>query len=405
MLKAIRRLISDTAVYGIGSALERLIGFLLLPLYTKFLTVGDYGTMAMLMIVSSVFRPLATLGMANSIFRYITQYNEGHERKTVLSVGLISVLVSSLILCIFGLWFARPISVLLIGDSALVLLIRLTLVLAMIGAIGDIPRVVLRAERRVKIVISLNCIMLLVSIPVTIWLVVVEQLGVLGVVVGWLAGEGVVTIISLVFTIRELHLAFDIVKLKQMLAYGAPFVPHRLLAVAMVYFGVYVVRNMLGIDDAGLYSMAIMLTAPLTLLVGTVQRAWVPLKFQIHSEENNPERIFSSIVTYYVAVILYLLVGIAAWAPELLRIFTEESFHRAAALIPVVALIPISSGIYWMIGTGFEKSATNKTPQSSPIIFNTEPFLRKIINRTTHDHPTCCCGYTRTECAHPRNQN
>ncbi len=59
MLRAMRSLLSDSVVYGLGSAAERLIGFLLLPVYTKYLSTGDYGTMAMLVIVNMIFRPFA----------------------------------------------------------------------------------------------------------------------------------------------------------------------------------------------------------------------------------------------------------------------------------------------------------------------------------------------------------
>jgi len=147
---------------------------------------------------------------------------------------------------------------------------------------------------------------------------------------------------------------------RKMLSYGLPLLPHRLQGVVMVSFGSYMVRQMLGLEQAGLYMMAIMLVTPLSMIVATIQVAWVPLKFQIHTEEDDPGAIFRSIVTYYIVGVSYLLVGIAVWAPEVLRVMTEASFHDASSLIPIVALIPAASGVYWMVGTGFEMSDSTK---------------------------------------------
>ena len=73
-----------------------------------------------------------------------------------------------------------------------------------------------------------------------------------------------------------------------MLSYGLPFVPHRLQAVALAQFSLYMVREMLGLGEAGLYQIATKFALPVGVIVNAVQEAWVPFKFQVHAQESEP---------------------------------------------------------------------------------------------------------------------
>ena len=58
-------LLSDAAIYGASSMLGQVIGFLLLPLYTDFLSERQYGILAMLAIVTMLFGGLGSAAMAS----------------------------------------------------------------------------------------------------------------------------------------------------------------------------------------------------------------------------------------------------------------------------------------------------------------------------------------------------
>ena len=66
MFRRLKDLSADTILYGLSSASAQLIGFLLLPLYTKYLTPEDYGILAMLTIVTALFVPLFGVGLKPS---------------------------------------------------------------------------------------------------------------------------------------------------------------------------------------------------------------------------------------------------------------------------------------------------------------------------------------------------
>lgn len=139
-----------------------------------------------------------------------------------------------------------------------------------------------------------------------------------------------------------------------MLAYGLPFVPHRLQGTALAIFGQYMVGSMLGMTDAGLYNVATKFALPLAFVVNAIQNAWVAYKFQIHADDENATEFFRTAITYYLAGILYLWVGVSIWGPEMVWWMTPSQYHAAALLVPLAGLIPLAEGLYYMFGTGIE---------------------------------------------------
>src|SRR5215470_13622109 len=62
----IRRLMRNSLIYALGGALQKLAGFLLIPLYTRVLAVDSYGVMEVLTTLTSSAFVLATLGLPSA---------------------------------------------------------------------------------------------------------------------------------------------------------------------------------------------------------------------------------------------------------------------------------------------------------------------------------------------------
>jgi O-antigen/teichoic acid export membrane protein len=354
MFRKLLSLLSDAAVYGISSLLSQLIGFLLLPVYTRFLTPDDFGVIGMLSIVTLLFSPLANLGMTNAIFRRFSLEKDENARSQVLTTGLCSVAISSLSLLTVLFVFAEEIARLTVGNADATSLVRLSLLSAAAATIGVVPLSILRAQRRVKTTAAVNILKLLISVGCTIWLVVVLDQGVWGVVVGTLVGEVTMAVVQIAMTLRTFRSGANLATWKRMATYGLPFVPHHVQAVALGLFGQYMVREMLGLAETGLYLVAARFALPVSFVVNAVQNSWTAYKFQIHAEDKDAKSFFASTFTYYMAGLSYLWVGVSLWGPELLKLMTAPNFHQASGLVWALTLIPVAQGILYMSGTGGE---------------------------------------------------
>jgi O-antigen/teichoic acid export membrane protein len=240
-------------------------------------------------------------------------------------------------------------------------LVLLSIVSATIACIGNVPRVALRANRNVKTAAGLNLLNVVVYAATTVGFVVFTETGVRGVVLGLLCGDLITTAVALLCTRNYFRPMIDLQTWRGMLRYGLPFVPHHVQAVLLSdLFGKYVIRANLGLGDVGLYDVAAKFATPVLFVVTAVQTSWVAHKFQVHAEDEDSPSFFRSTFTYYCAGLFYLWLGVSVWGPELLRVLASSQFDAGAPLIPVIALIPVAQGLYYMLGTGMELTDDTK---------------------------------------------
>jgi len=347
-------LASDSATYGASTVLTRVVTFLLLPLYTRFLDKEAYGALAMFELMNLVFIPLATFGMATATFRHFNLSKQSDSRDEVFGTALASTAAIATFLFVAAQLFAEQITHILVAEPKYVFLVRLSLCSAYLQSLSRTAYVMMRSDRRAKLLASINLGKVVLSTLITVWLVIFMRWGVKGVVVALLTAEIVALPIYYSLTLRRFRPRPSFTRWKQMVRYGAPFVPHQIQALGIASFGVYMVRYLLSLEQAGVYQVAVRFAAPAALIITAIQTAWVPFKFQVHAEDEQPAVFFGTAMTYYVLLVSYLWMGIAVWGPEVVRLMTTEAFHGAALFTPLVAAIPISRGIYFMTSSGFE---------------------------------------------------
>ncbi len=365
MFKKLLGLLSDSAIYGISGSLRRLVGLILVPLLGWYLSPAELGVMFMLSIVGMLFIPIAGLGMTNAIFRYFNLDKDPHHQGLVLSTGLASVVVSSLLLFALTQIFAPTISVRVIGEENATSLLRLTLVAGLANSIGTVFFVAQRAARQVKLAAAASIFQTLVHAGLTLTLVIGFDQGVRGTVIGSMVSALAGSTVAMLLTFNRFVLRVDWTTWRRMFDYGLPFVPSQLQIVALELFGLYMVRNMLGLEAAGIYGMATKFASPVSLVVNAVEASWVPYKFHIYAEDPDPKAFFRSAMIYFSAGITYLWLGAAIWGPELLRLLMPPTYESAASMIWATTLIPAMQGAYYMAGTGFELQ--NKT-RAMPLV-------------------------------------
>src|SRR5918994_1820838 len=78
---ALRKLVGASAVYGLGSVLVRGLAFVLIPLYTRYLSPAEYGIVALTVTCTVVLRLLYPLGLRGAVSRTYYESGSAQERK------------------------------------------------------------------------------------------------------------------------------------------------------------------------------------------------------------------------------------------------------------------------------------------------------------------------------------
>ena len=79
----------DIVFFGLGMVLVKSLGFLLIPIYTRFLSVADYGALALLVITLQLLSFIFLFGISTASMRYYFDHDaDPSSRRRERSPGL-----------------------------------------------------------------------------------------------------------------------------------------------------------------------------------------------------------------------------------------------------------------------------------------------------------------------------
>jgi hypothetical protein len=104
------RLTRHSAIYGLGDLVARLLGVLLLPLYTAYLSPADYGKIEILVAASAVLLVVLRRGVSEGFFRFYFDSPETAHRRTVVRTTFWFTMTTATVALVLATAFAEPLS-------------------------------------------------------------------------------------------------------------------------------------------------------------------------------------------------------------------------------------------------------------------------------------------------------
>ena len=147
-MSVVKKLASQTAVYGISSIVGRVLTYLLVPIYTAAFAAAEYGVVTGLYAYVSFLNVVFTYGMETTYFRFANR--PGTDRQELYDRTLSLLLLSTVGLTAGLMLLARPLLGLLeipAGNEQYVIWVALILGL---DALTAIPFARLRLENRAR---------------------------------------------------------------------------------------------------------------------------------------------------------------------------------------------------------------------------------------------------------------
>jgi O-antigen/teichoic acid export membrane protein len=353
MFERLKELLRHSAVYGLGSIVARVLGVLLLPLYTRYLTPGDFGLIETLVALSAVLTALVAQSMKSAFFRFYFDSADTARRLLVVRTAFWYVLAASTAVLIAGVVLAQPISWLLFGSRDHDGLV----VAAFVGLWASLNyeqmTSLFRVEQRSSAYVSATLANVAITIAATVLLVVVYDKGPLGVLVGNFTGTLAVYAALLAYSRRSLGLQFDRSLLRAMNRFGLPLVPSAVALWLTNFSDRFFLVKLADLQEVGLYSIGMRVASAIVLLLTAFRLAWPAFAYSI-DDDREAGRTYSFVLTYVVYVCCWLALGLGLLAPWILRLITTEPFYPAQNVVAPLAFGVAAFGAYVVvqIGTG-----------------------------------------------------
>ncbi|MEJ5250298.1 MAG: oligosaccharide flippase family protein [Armatimonadota bacterium] len=337
----LRQLVKDSAIYAVGTIASRLVGFIMIPVYTRVLTPADYGIIETIIRLVDIVGLFLALGLAEALLRhyYLAKGEEDRRRLvgTVFTLNLAVVLVGSLLVLPFSSQLAK----IAFGHSRYAHYVAVSLVGMLVGSLIELPLTLWRAEGKAWRFTSVSLMKLTTQLATNIVLVVWLRWSVWGVVLSGLINAVVWSAVLAVVVRRRYGLCWDLRWIKPVLRYGLPLVPAALSQFVLHFSDRFFLTRYVTESELGLYSLAYRFGMLVNVFYGIIVLAWGPWIFRVGVQEQGTKQIAraASLVLVGFACIS---VCISLLSGPVIHLLSSPSFWGAAFYVPPLTLA------YWL---------------------------------------------------------
>jgi O-antigen/teichoic acid export membrane protein len=328
-------LIGRSGIYAFSDILKQAINFLLLPLYTAYLSTDDYGILSIALAASAVLEVFYGFGLRGAVGRlYFDQQDEAQVRDFLGTLALflaVAGIALTILLLAVGP-FVWPLDD--VPFSPHIVLVLIAVLLNSLGLSLVLPLYYVRGQAGRYAAFSL--LSFAVVTAATLLFVVALGQGAEGALWGRVLGGAIMLVPALMILARHSHFGLRWPILSPALAFSLPLVPHLISQWVLNFSDRLILGALVSLDDVGIYAVGYQFGLAVSIVITAINNAWTPWYFRAHTEGRRDH--IPAFVTYYVIVTAGLALGAALFAREAVGLMTAEAYHAAWRIVPIVAL-------------------------------------------------------------------
>lgn len=356
-----QRTLNRTFYYGFSSILGRIIGFLMLPIYTNYLTPADYGVAGFLILYVSLAQTLLGARLEQSISKF---HYDPSIKSPLSSIWLAAVLLTTVVSLLplsIGLYFSAELSNILFSTDDYAIAVAIISLNILFGTLEIYGLHYIKIVDLPKLYLSLNVVKLLVQLAINIVLVVILEIGVLGVVVSSAASAVLLTILTFaIFLYRERYIKLESALFKPLLVFSAPLWASGFIGLYSGSVHQVFINYSSGLDELGLYNLANTFGALVAALaLGPFFNYWQVERFRIFERANALE-IYRKVFFGVTVVGLVLSVGVAVYSGPVIELMANEAFHPAVDAVAPLCIFNVLMYLGWYLNFSFLVTNNNR---------------------------------------------
>jgi O-antigen/teichoic acid export membrane protein len=386
MANPVKKLMGQTAIYGLPNILSRLLNYLLTPFVTRAFLPEEYGITTEMYAYAGFFMILLTYGMETGYFRFARK-NENPDM--VFTTTAVPLLFTSIFFIFVMFLFSQKIAGILQYSKHPEFIVWFSIIIA-VDAFVSIPFAKLRQEGKAKKFALFKFINIFSNIFLTLWFLVLcknnsnpflhqfyisklnflynERIGVGYVFIANLAAS-VITLGLFLPEFFKIKYRIDKQLLKQILKYSFPLLFVGLAGMVnevadrifLKYFTVAPSdvsnKHAYIMSQIGIYGANYKLSILMSLFIQSFRYAAEPFFFA-HQTENGERKVYADVMKYFVIFCLTIFLGIMMYI-DIAKYFIAEEYRMGLVVVPILLLANLFLGIIYNLSIWYK--LTDKT--------------------------------------------
>lgn len=352
MLDVLKSVGKHFIVYGFGNVVNRLLGFLLIPFYTHYLTTSDYGTLDLIESTIYVAGMFLGLGISNSVLRFYFDTDDPAMRRRVVSTAHLSVWGVALFLGFWLVLFSTDFSMLVFTSTEQGGLYRLAFSSLILSVCAEVPMNFIRAQERSVLFTTIAVSRLVLALSLNILFLVGLGWGIRGILVSMLISQATATLVLSGYTFQQTGLGVSRNLLKQMISYALPYIPAGVSVFVLHFADRFILERLTSLSVLGVYALGYKFGLTISpLLTEPFLASWRPKMFAIACQEN-ATKIYANMLTYFCFAGTMLALTISILIQDLITIISPTAFHAAREVVPLISFAYVVWGASLLVQVG-----------------------------------------------------
>ena len=354
MLSKLKDTAKHTFIYSIGNLSTKIIGLLLLPLYTAKLSLLDYGRFTILETTSMFLTMVLGLRIVSSMMRWSAETDDKKEQGKILFNSYVILLITAIIVnVIFSplkFWLSQ------VFFSSVEYSHFFTVIFAIIGLemINQIPMNLFRFQGKPIVYSSFFAVKLFIVLLLNIYFLVYAEIGVIGIFYSQLIANAIQMFCTIPILLKNFHYKFDFSLIKEMLGYSIPLIFSAISVQLLAIGDRYIIKYLLDYSQVGIYSLGYKISGVLNVfVVQAFALGFLPIAYKM---QDSPDagKFFQKVFKYFSMILVFGALGISLFSREILLVFAQKpEFYIAYKIVPLITIAFIFKGIQYMFLLGF----------------------------------------------------
>lgn len=365
MASRYKSLLKDTLVFGLGSLGTKLILFLMVPLYTNYMTEPEYGIADLVFTVAQLMAPFISVVIFDAVVRF--GLSDKERKEDVILVGLfvwgLSIVLGLILTPIIGLyktlaqwkWFLYVYVISNVADC-----------------IGYNVLIV-KGKKKTYALISIFQTGLMASLNVLF--LVYRSMGIVGFLSAYIISEIAVDICLFFATgiakdLKRAH--FDSDLFKRMVLFSSPLILNNVSWWVIQSSDKVMVEAMVSAAALGIYTAAAKIPALINVMVSIFQQAW-GISAVKEFESTNDKDYYSTVLRYLFLFISGACIFFVAFMKIFMTHYVGKAFLDSWHYVPILLVSAVFAGIAGYFGSMYsalKKSVNNMLSTAIAAVVN-----------------------------------
>lgn len=328
--------------YMACNILQKCIGVISIPILTRLLSTSEYGLYSVFLAWLQLFEIPVTLRLSwGSYIVGLTKFNTDRERYTSSLLSL-SYIITTIFLVLYLLFYEFVNNITGLSFEMTLAIFSILYTSPAITFWSGLQKVCLRYKQMVIVTIFISLFIPLIGICFIINDIFSAKY--LGMIYSRFIVQGVIAFIITFLFYKASCTIYNKKYWKYALSMNLPLVPYYYSLVLLAASSKIMIQNMIGNQEAGIYSVAYSAAMVMTLLNSSLNstiQPWLFKKLKIKSYDGISKTLSFSIL--FVAIVNLMLI---AFAPEAITFFAPPQYYEAIWIIPPIAASVVIMFVY-----------------------------------------------------------